>query len=80
MDVLTKHWNAGHASQLQEAYGHPDDAIKALRTQLQMYTRQEHPFARDTSRGWRFYWKNLAHHPDADVLAVCPSAASFLLC
>ncbi|KZV86751.1 hypothetical protein EXIGLDRAFT_698148 [Exidia glandulosa HHB12029] len=47
----------------------PRDAADAFRAQYQAYARQESPFKRDTSKGWRRYWKALADNPDSSILA-----------
>ncbi|EJD47602.1 hypothetical protein AURDEDRAFT_123491 [Auricularia subglabra TFB-10046 SS5] len=67
LKLLQKHIVAGRTDLLKSRP--PKDLATALRVQLPAYARQEFPFNRDSSSGWRPYWTTLAHHPDASILA-----------
>ncbi|EJD44543.1 hypothetical protein AURDEDRAFT_166329 [Auricularia subglabra TFB-10046 SS5] len=65
--LLQKHIKAGHVDLLKGVP--PKELATALRVQLPAYARQEFPFNRDSSGGWRAYWSTLSHHPDGSVLS-----------
>ncbi|EJD34142.1 hypothetical protein AURDEDRAFT_131316 [Auricularia subglabra TFB-10046 SS5] len=66
LKLLQKHIKAGYTEFLQAIA--PKELANALRVQLPAYARQEFPFNRDSSGGWRAYWTTLSHHPDGSVL------------
>ncbi|EJD32183.1 hypothetical protein AURDEDRAFT_178786 [Auricularia subglabra TFB-10046 SS5] len=65
--MLQKHIQAGKGKLFNGVP--PKELATALRVQLPAYARQEFPFNRDSTGGWRAYWSNLSHHQDASVLA-----------
>lgn len=55
-----------------DAYDDSTAIFAAFRDQLAAYTRQEHPFNRNTNLMPREYWSKLSDHKEAAVLAVRP--------
>ncbi|KZV91751.1 hypothetical protein EXIGLDRAFT_647914 [Exidia glandulosa HHB12029] len=68
LQVLLKHVESDRQV-MQKRFGAPKAIAQAFQVQFSAYTRQEFPFNRDRSQGWRIYWSGLADNPDGRVIA-----------
>ena len=59
------------APDIFSSYENSGAIFDAFREQFALYTRQEHPFNRNTSLPPRDYWIKLSSIKGATVLAVC---------
>lgn len=69
LELLRRHAKVGKAA-VFASFEDGKGVVDAFLVQFEAYARQQPPFRRDKSRGWRAYWLPLASHPDANVLAV----------